>query len=125
MILDTNALSAFLEDDTALLPVLEPQTELHFPVVVLGEYRFGLIGSRIRRQAEARLDDLERICVVLGIGALTARFYAEIRHELRVKGHPIPENDIWIAALARQYRLPVLSRDRHFDAVKGLRRIGW
>jgi predicted nucleic acid-binding protein len=32
---------------------------------------------------------------------------------------------VWIAALARQHALPILSRDRHFDFVPGLRRIGW
>ena len=125
MILDTNALSAFLQDSPELLHVLESQWELHLPVVVLGEYRFGLIGSRIRHQAEARLDDLESVCSVLGVDSGTARLYAEIRHELKTKGHPIPENDIWIAAIARQHRLPVVTRDEHFDHVRGLRRISW
>ena len=37
----------------------------------------------------------------------------------------IPSNDIWIAALCRQHSLPLLSRDRHFDLVPGIRRIGW
>jgi predicted nucleic acid-binding protein len=33
-------------------------------------------------------------------------------------GRPIPANDGWIAALALQHRLSVLSRDEHFD-------VGW
>jgi predicted nucleic acid-binding protein len=36
-----------------------------------------------------------------------------------------PENDVWIAALALQHRLPVVSRDRHFDRVEGLERRSW
>jgi predicted nucleic acid-binding protein len=37
----------------------------------------------------------------------------------------IPENDIWIAALARQHHQPVVSRDGHFDDVPDLRRVAW
>jgi len=37
----------------------------------------------------------------------------------------LPANDVWIAALARQHDLPVLSRDTHFDAVPGLTRLSW
>ena len=38
---------------------------------------------------------------------------------------PIPENDIWIAALAIQHGLAVASRDAHFDHVKGPKRVSW
>jgi tRNA(fMet)-specific endonuclease VapC len=44
---------------------------------------------------------------------------------LKQAGHPVPANDAWIAALALEHRLPVLSRDRHFDDVRGLRRESW
>ena len=62
---------------------------------------------------------------LLVLNSATARHYADVRHELRLAGHPIPENDIWIAALARQHQLPIVSRDEHFDAVHGVRRIDW
>jgi predicted nucleic acid-binding protein len=55
----------------------------------------------------------------------TAIAYAGLRLKLRQAGRPIPANDAWIAALALQYRLPVLSRDAHFDAVPGLDRRSW
>jgi len=55
----------------------------------------------------------------------TAVLYAEIRQTLRQRATPIPSNDTWIAALARQHGLPVLSNDRHFDLVPGLVRTGW
>lgn len=127
MILDTNALSALLAADERLLAVLsaEPLAELHLPVIVLGEYRFGLLGSSIRHLVESHLAELEEQHTVLAVDRQTARLYAEVRHELKTGGRPIPENDIWIAALARQHRLPVLSRDAHFDAVAGVRRIAW
>jgi predicted nucleic acid-binding protein len=55
----------------------------------------------------------------------TALAYARLRAALRRSGRPIPANDAWIAALALQHRLPVLSRDEHFDVVAGLERKGW
>ena len=51
--------------------------------------------------------------------------YAEVRSELKRSRHPIPGNDIWIAALARQHSLPLLSRDKHFDFVPRLKRLDW
>jgi tRNA(fMet)-specific endonuclease VapC len=48
-----------------------------------------------------------------------------VRVELKSAGTPIPSNDVWIAALCRQHRLPLLSRDRHFDGVPGIRRLAW
>lgn len=125
MILDTNAVSAFFGADPDLMATLEGQLELHLPVIVLGEYRFGLIGSRFRQVAEKRLAELEAVCVVLSLDSRTAKAYAELRQELKAQGTPIPENDIWIAALARQHRLPVVTRDQHFDHVHHLRRVTW
>jgi predicted nucleic acid-binding protein len=48
--------------------------------------------------------------------------YASLRGELKRRGRPIPANDAWISALALQHRVPVLSRDEHFDEVPGLER---
>ena len=125
MILDTNALSAFFDDDRDLLALLANTPEVHLPVIVLGEYRFGLRGSRQRRTLLPKLDALEADSSVLDVDASTARNYAEVREELRQVGTPIPENDIWIAALARQHALEIVSRDAHFDCVRGVRRRTW
>jgi tRNA(fMet)-specific endonuclease VapC len=62
---------------------------------------------------------------VLDIEGETTRCYAAIGLELNKKGKPIPANDLWIAALCRQHSRPLLSRDRHFDLVSGLRRLDW
>jgi predicted nucleic acid-binding protein len=62
---------------------------------------------------------------VLAVTDATAVAYATLRVELKRKGGPIPANDAWIAALALQHRMPVLSRDSHFDSVSGLRRATW
>ncbi|MFL6262896.1 MAG: type II toxin-antitoxin system VapC family toxin [Thermoanaerobaculia bacterium] len=125
MILDTNAVSALFAGDSALGKVLAGEERHHLPVIVIGEYRYGLLGSRHRAHLQGLLEILIRESFVLRVDETTAEMYSQVRDDLRQKGRPIPENDIWIAALARQHRQPVVSRDGHFDYVPDLRRVAW
>ena len=125
MILDTNALSAFADGETAVGDVLRMQRRAAIPVVVLGEFRYGIAGSRHKSEYEAWLEATLPAFDVLVVDEGTARAYAELRAELKRAGQPIPANDAWIAALALQHGLPVLTRDEHFDAVPGLERRDW
>ncbi len=123
VILDTNALSAFAEGDGALGARLQDYESFAVPAVVLGEYRFGVLQSRRRELHEHWL--ATSLPVVLVVDDRTAHYYAEIRLELKQIGKPIPVNDLWISALCRQHGYDILSRDRHFDRVAGVRRISW
>jgi predicted nucleic acid-binding protein len=125
VILDTNALSAWLDGDPALRPHLETAQRISLSPIVLGEFRFGILGSRHRASYEQRLRLIEREFPPLPINGVTAGHYAALRRELPTKGRPIPWHDLWIAAQARQHQLAILSRDEHFDAVLNLQRISW
>ena len=125
VILDTNAISAWCDGERALLAVLPADRPLFLPAIVLGEYRFGIKVARDRKTREAWLATVESAVTVLDVSSETARHYADVREELRQAKTPIPENDLWIAALVRQHDLPVITRDAHFDLVPGIRRIGW
>ncbi|MBA3273830.1 MAG: type II toxin-antitoxin system VapC family toxin [Chthoniobacterales bacterium] len=125
MILDTNALSAFAEGAPGAVQQIAAADELHVPVVVLGEFRFGIATSRRQRQYEAWLGRGRAFWNLLPLVEETAAHYASIRQQLRKAGTPLPANDVWIAALARQHQLPILTRDHHFDVVSGLTRVGW
>lgn len=125
MILDTNAVSALLAGDPALAEILKTGPRHHLPVIVIGEYYFGLIRSRYRRRLTSLFEDLIRESGVLHIDETTAGTYSVVREELRQQGRPIPENDVWIAALARQHGEPIVSRDQHFDQVPDLHRLTW
>ena len=125
MILDTNAVSALLRGDTALAALLEPAERHHLPVIVIGEYRYGLLRSRYRKTLQAILETLIRESLVLRVDETTTVYYAAVRNELREAGRPIPENDVWIAALARQHDQPIVSRDEHFDEIADTERLGW
>jgi predicted nucleic acid-binding protein len=125
VILDTNAISALLTGSEALGDLLDQAEHHHLPVVVIGEYRYGLLRSQYRKHLELLLDTLIDESIVLAIDQATAAAYALVRDELRRAGRPIPENDVWIAALARQQGEPVVSQDQHFDHVPGLTRLSW
>ncbi len=125
MILDTNALSAFVDGDVGVGEVLRRQARAAIPVIVLGEFRYGIAESRHRTTYDAWLQSQLPYFDVLMVTDETAITYAALRVALKRSGRPIPANDAWIAALALQHRLPVLSRDQHFDVVPGLERKSW
>jgi predicted nucleic acid-binding protein len=125
MILDTVAVSALFDGDQKLIAVLRHSFCHQLPVIVLGEYRYGLKRSAHRARLEQMLTELERVSGILPIDAETAVIYARIREQLRLKGKPVPENDLWIAALAVQHSQPIASLDAHYDLVSGIERIGW
>ena len=125
MILDTNALSAVADGKASVTDIVARAERLAVPVIVLGEYRLGIAQSRHKTRYESWLQEWIAVVPVLNIDEETTHPYAAIYLELKKKGKPIPANDLWIAALCRQHSLPVLSQDRHFDLVSGLRRLDW
>ena len=125
MILDTNALSAFVDGDVGVGEILARQARAAIPVIVLGEFRYGVAQSRRQSAYETWLDSHLPHFEILAVTEETALAYAALRVALKRSGRPIPANDAWIAALALQHRLPVLSRDQHFDVVPELVRQDW
>jgi tRNA(fMet)-specific endonuclease VapC len=125
LILDTNGLSAMADGDPTLEPILRQAAQLAVPAIVLGEYKDGIRQSRNRVRYEQWLAEVVSTSRVLPVDEGTADCYAQIRYELKKAGRPIPGNDLWIAALALQHSLPLISRDQHFDCVSSLKRIGW
>jgi tRNA(fMet)-specific endonuclease VapC len=125
LILDTNALSSIADDEPAAVRVFRRAASIELPAIAIGEYRFGLRESRFRSEYEAWLGGLIAAARFLPVDDETTLHYAAIRSELKAEGRPIPTNDLWMAALTRQHRVPLMTRDRHFDAIRGLERIGW
>jgi tRNA(fMet)-specific endonuclease VapC len=125
VILDTNALSAWIDGDPDIEEVLLQAAILKLNTVSLGEYRFGILQSRNRTEYERALSLIEADLEILQIDRTTAVLYAQVRQELKTQGTPIPYHDIWIAGLAKQHDFPIVSRDIHFDQVRGIRRVSW
>lgn len=125
MLLDTNALSALAAGGEGLIQIIEHVPRLCVTIISLGEYSYGIRQSRHEAELARWLNAFLQRADVLYLGRETLPYYAEVRRQLKKDGTPIPANDCWIAALAKEHRLPVVSRDKHFDAVKSLRRISW
>jgi tRNA(fMet)-specific endonuclease VapC len=125
MILDTNALSALVEGEAAIESLLRRVDQLAIPVIVLGEYRYGILHSRNWRHYEQWLTEYLPKFRILDVDEQTTIPYTALRTELKKAGTPIPSNDHWIAALCRQHDMSIASRDRHFDHVRGIQRVDW
>lgn len=125
MILDTNALSALAAKDRRLIAEIRSAPLLCTTLINQGEYKYGLLGSRKREELERWLEAFLEKAETLAPDMGTLEDYAAIRRELKQTGTSIPANDCWIAALARQHGMPVVSSDTHFDHVRGLRRLHW
>ena len=125
VILDTNALSAFVNGDEKLLLAVKNEPEIAIPSIVLGEYLYGVQQSSLRVSYEAWIKKNLALFELLPVVRETAERYSDIRRELKAAGTPIPTNDLWIAAIARHHRMPLLTRDAHFRAVRGLEVVAW
>jgi tRNA(fMet)-specific endonuclease VapC len=124
-LLDTNAVISAFAKDAALQARLSGAAEVFISSVVLGELYYGPHKSSRVTENLQKINELAVRSAVLGCDGTTAQWYGEIKNSLRAKGRPIPENDIWIAAIAKQYDLALFTRDAHFAEVEGLATEGW
>ena len=124
-LLDTNVVIALFAGEPWVRRQLETASEIFLPAIVIGELYYGACASDRKAANLQRIEDLLQLTDVLTCDARTARQYGDVRNDLRKKGHPIPENDVWIATIALQYGLMLVSRDAHFDEVGGLVREVW
>jgi tRNA(fMet)-specific endonuclease VapC len=67
-----------------------------------------------------KIENLENRVILLNCDRATAKIYGTIKNVLRKNGTPIPENDIWIASVAKQYGIKIITRDNHFDKLQGI-----
>ena len=126
MMLDTNALSAWAGGDMALLRVLPKDRLWHLPVVALGEFLFGVRRSRDRANLEMWIEEVKSFCVVAAIDAETAVFYANIREEFAERLRRRSRKTTSGSPLFRSSTfLPLASLDRHFDRIRGIKRVAW
>lgn len=121
-IIDTNVYSGFLGGEPGSVKALRSAHEIHLPLIVLAELLAGFAaGTRVQRNRHQLAQFMASPRVhLMKPDEKTAQLYADVFGDLRRRGTPIPTNDLWIAALARQHRLPLLSFDAHFRAVQGL-----
>ncbi len=92
---------------------------------IAGELYYGAENSSRKKDNIRRIDHFVEDCLVLPIDIDTAKKYAVIKAKLKIIGKPIPENDIWIAAISLQYNLPIATRDQHFNVIDDIKLVTW
>lgn len=122
VVLDTNRLTDLFRNDRELAERLETCDEVWLPLMVLAEIKAGFYGGREARRNEAILQRfLSRPTVGILLPAReTAEHYARLFVQLKRAGSPIPDDDLWIAALALEHDLVLITRDRHFQSIPQL-----
>jgi tRNA(fMet)-specific endonuclease VapC len=125
ILLDTNIISAWLKGEKVIVDKIDESNEVYLPVQAVGELYYG---AQYSTNVQFNIENITRLTSfypVMNTNQQTALIYDNIKALLRKRGKPIPENDIWIAAIAQQYDLSLITRDRHFDEIKGLSVENW
>lgn len=124
-LIDTNIVIALFGNERTVLQHLTPEVEVFTPAIVLGEVYYGAYKSSRVQENISRINQFASRAAVLECDLVTAQLYGQIKDGLRRKGRPIPENDIWIAAIAMQHDLTLVTRDSHFEEIDGLLVTRW
>ena len=125
LLLDTNAAIALLGNNRAAADRLTVALRAFVPAIVIGELYVGAFRSARVTENVLRIDEVARSNLILDCDAETAKVYGAIEADLRHRGQPLPGNDVWIAALALQHDLTLLTRDAHFAHVASLPIESW
>ena len=124
-LLDTNIVIALIANEASIVDKIRLFEAVFIPSIVIGELYFGAYRSSRVDANIKRVSELAASAQVLNCDADTAQYYGRIKEDLRKAGRPIPENDIWIAAIGMQHELTMVSRDVHFNEVVGLDIESW
>jgi len=117
---DTNVAIDILNAEPQASKFIQTYATVCLPVPVVGELRFGALKSARKEENLEKVERLIALCEVLGASEQTAARYAEIRYQLRQIGRPIPENDLWIAAICVEQQVPLATNDAHFTSIAEL-----
>ena len=118
VLLDTSVIIAHLRGDEAVTRRLMETEFLHVPVIAIGELHYGALKALETEEALRQIEEFLTAVSVLDTDRAAAQWYGRVKKGLAERGTPIPENDIWIAALAARHGLPLAHRDAHFRQIQ-------
>jgi tRNA(fMet)-specific endonuclease VapC len=117
---DTNAVIRLFKKESRVIEIIASHSLVCLPVPVVGEL---LYAARNSAKAEENLkthNEFIDACAILNISRESADCYSRIRFQLKEKGRPIPENDLWIASICLEQGIPLCTFDCHFDNIEDL-----
>ncbi len=104
---DTNIIIALFSGEHSIAHRIRDTVEIFLPSVALGELYYGAYQSSKKQTNIKRVDERRTQIDVLSCDENTARHHGQIKTRLKERCSSIPENDIWIAAIAIQHRLHI------------------
>jgi len=116
-VLDTNVITKLLDNDPAAISLIHKIDNVFTSVVVVGELYFAAANSSKREVNLKNFQEALACVEIISIDDDVCMSYAKIKLELKKKGKPIPDNDIWIAACAHAKGLSVATFDQHFSEI--------
>ena len=124
-LLDTNIVIALFSEEITVQEKVRNAAVVALAPPIIGELCYGAQKSDKVSENLYRINRFVQQNAFFPCDLETAQLYGTIRDQLRRKGRPIPDNDIWIAAIARQRGLILVTRDAHFDEVESLQIERW
>lgn len=123
ILLDTNGYSALFNNDEAIIEIIEEADTVFMSVVVVGEALVGFKNGKRETKNKKLLEEFiaKPATKIISVTLETAEIYSQIKYQADKHGKPLPINDIWIAAHAIETGSILISYDRHFLKIPGLR----
>ncbi len=115
--IDTNTAVEFFRNNKEIVEKISAYKTVYLPITVVGELLFGALNSAKSKEKLTETRNFIKDCKILNINYIVAEKYAQIREDLKRKGKPIPENDIWIAAICSASNVSLITNDKHFNNI--------
>ena len=125
ILLDTNIVIEIFDGNKSIAGKIDKLKDFCIPAIVLGELYVGINRVVNKSKHLKMLHNFMELSTIITIDKETAKQYGEIVAKLFKKGKPIPTNDVWIAAIAKQYEFTLITRDKHFNEIEDLMIKNW
>jgi tRNA(fMet)-specific endonuclease VapC len=113
-LVDTNVLISCINGDKSTANKFYTNSNVYISCVSLGELYYGAYKSSQKEKNLKSINTLIKHKRICEISVSTSNIFGQIKTELKKIGKPIPDNDIWIAAIAQENDLIIATRDKHF-----------
>lgn len=123
IMLDSNTYTHLFKGDKKVEEELVKAESIYMSAIVVGEllaaFKGGIRYSKNKDEFEVFIDKFN--VLIHDVSRETASIYSEVKHYLDKKGTPIPVNDLWIASHSIETGSVLITYDKHFLQIPGLR----